>query len=495
MNSFWKKYWEEYRGWLILSGVFFLLLFFAFPVQSCRDFAVEKSIGDALQHGLNWGRQCLVGSVRYPLLPTLALWLCCRIAAIFGTSGELLLIRFCVFGCGMFVFRWYFHRKLYWKDLIGSIIVLCCICGLVRVMHFSFCIGVEAFLWTGFLYYLFCYYDSDESKKRLLNLVLAACFMGCLALCGGLILLSAGILLYIIQSLLQKEVRASEGARINFCLPFIYGLFLIFVLNWFVMGDAFYFVRAMIAWASSCSWVEIKNRMPSLSVLWQFGFAQYFIFLLLLWNKKTAFKGRVFIMLLVLLQLNDIFASLLGFDHGAMRGYPFFLAIGAISFLIKQKETWNSIPKRLLFVVLMILLMAQFLPIKGRTEQGGVGPLLHLENRQKLEAFVDQYWPDSRILLLGDRLPAEVQDYQEKRYLSRLDYQPHDILAQSDEEQLYLLLPPPSAGYYPAKNNALSDIYYYGAPWLLLEKVDSGGWQLLRVVPPPKGESKLEKML
>jgi hypothetical protein len=110
---------------------------------------------------------------------------------------------------------------------------------------------------------------------------------------------------------------------------------------------------------------------------------------------------------------------------------------------------------------------------------------------QELLDFIDQYWPDSRIILVGSRLPAIYPDPEAKRFVSKIDFNERDFLAQAAEEQLHILVPPPDGRFYPPQNSILADIHKNGRDWLFLEKVFPNDWQLWRSTIPPKGESKL----
>ena len=110
---------------------------------------------------------------------------------------------------------------------------------------------------------------------------------------------------------------------------------------------------------------------------------------------------------------------------------------------------------------------------------------------QELLDFIDQYWPDSRIILVGSRLPAIYPDPEAKRFVSKINFNEKDFLAQAAEEQLHILVPPPDGRFYPLQNSILADIHKNGRDWLFLEKVFPNDWQLWRSTIPPKGESKL----
>ena len=110
---------------------------------------------------------------------------------------------------------------------------------------------------------------------------------------------------------------------------------------------------------------------------------------------------------------------------------------------------------------------------------------------QEITEYIDEFWPLSRVMLYGLRLPIRYPDSKEKRFVARLDYQEADLLQQAQDEQLHILVPPPDGIFYPAKGHPLADIHENGRPWLLLEKT-WGGWQLWRVAIPPVHESKLD---
>ena len=116
----------------------------------------------------------------------------------------------------------------------------------------------------------------------------------------------------------------------------------------------------------------------------------------------------------------------------------------------------------------------------------------YLPSREEITAFIDQFWPQSRTMLYGLKLPAAYPDPLEKRFVARLDFQQDDLLKQETDEQLHILIPPPDGKYYPKDNSPLADIYANGRDWLILEKQWPSGCQLWRVVPPPDNESKLK---
>ena len=119
------------------------------------------------------------------------------------------------------------------------------------------------------------------------------------------------------------------------------------------------------------------------------------------------------------------------------------------------------------------------------------GQTMDAPSREELIEFIDKYWPDSRILVCGSRLPALYQDPGEKRFVAKLFFSEEDFIRQAQEEQLHILIPPPDGRFFPTHRSTLADIHKNGRDWLFLEKVFPNNWQLWRSTIPPKGESKL----
>jgi hypothetical protein len=114
--------------------------------------------------------------------------------------------------------------------------------------------------------------------------------------------------------------------------------------------------------------------------------------------------------------------------------------------------------------------------------------------REQIVGWIDRFWPQSRVLIYGVQGPAVYPDPAEKRFLGRVDFCEPLFLGQARDEQIHLLVPPCDGRFYPLSGVAMADIHRNGRPWLLLERVWPGGWQLWRCVLPPVTESKLRPL-
>ena len=95
------------RSWIwLLAMAVLIALRLAFPFRASDTMLAHSAVVDSLTTAHNWGRQALVGTFEYPLLPTLALLAARVLCAPFaGLDAGLLLVAVCQAWGAVYVFR------------------------------------------------------------------------------------------------------------------------------------------------------------------------------------------------------------------------------------------------------------------------------------------------------------------------------------------------------------------------------------------------------
>ncbi|MFA6931164.1 MAG: hypothetical protein WCT05_12630 [Lentisphaeria bacterium] len=472
--------------WLLAVTVFYFLL-----QRVTAAYGTHQAIAQSLLAGQNWGRQALVGSLEYPPLPTLLLLIFEGPLQILPLNGPRLLCALAQAFClsRILILLQTFGRR--WQLLILLLLPMFMVFFWQDVFLFNSADPgwLAAAVYVGF----FCSLSRWQHHQNLRHLIAAAWWLGLLSFCGA-----GGILLALVSlPVTLREIRRNLFSETQFrgiptimILPFLYGIVLLLVWNWLVMGDALFFLRdfwtragylQLTAFGDAAFTQLLFFYLLGILVLLISGFFSdqslasrllqpaflilplYFLFckdLQVHAAATAALSGLTVLLLYLLFSYNNFHTRISEFLAGS--GILAMTLCGFAAF------AWTEIPYR---------------DIPGK-----------IPSQESLSSYIDQFWPDSRIMLYGLPLACSYPDLQEKRFVARLDYQEQVFLKLAADEQMHLLLPPPDGRYYPAQQTVFSDLYANGRPWLLLEKQWPGGWQLWRCVIPPEGESKLESL-
>ena len=472
--------------WFMAVGFFYLML-----KEVSSAMLQHQVIAQAVLAGQNWGRQALVGSLEFPPLPTLLLLifegplktlpldgarLICALAQAFCLSRILKLLQT-------------FGKR--WQLLI--LIVLPVLMVILWQDVFLFTSAdpgwLAAALYAGF----FCSLSRWQHQQDLRYLVSAAFALGLLTLCGaGGILLALVSLLVVLHGVRRKlpSEETFRGLTTLLSLPVLYGLLLLLLWNWLVMNDALFFVRDF--WLrAGCLQLSAFGDAVHTQLLF-FYFLGVMVLLIAGFFSDQSLAARLLQPAFLFLPLFFLFCRDLQV-HPAGAGALSGLMIILFFLLFSYSHFHTGLSEMLAGAGILALTISGFAAF-SRNESPFREELREIPSREQMTSYIDQFWPDSRIMLYGLPLACRYPDPLEKRFVARLDYQEKDFLHQAADEQMHLLLPPPDGHFYPPQKTIYSDIYRYGRPWLLLEKQYPGGWQLWRCVIPPEGESKLDAL-
>ncbi len=480
------------RTWL----VFFLLAVLVrvlLPGGTSDTTLVHAKIVESLMAGHNWGRQALVGACEYPLLPTLSLLLASVLGRPLAVDGVRLLTA------------------------VAQVWTLCYLARFPRTLRARYCTGislgvamlfpeVREAMWTldpnwvtlvaaaSAVYHAERWLDGGLLRDGIVGAI--AC--GLLALAGIVPALFAATTLWAMCSICSPGGspgdRDREGVSLLIWAPFLYGVFLWLLWNWLLLDNMLFGLSGLWHWFTSSGGWETAARFgheimgssrPLLALsgvlllCWSVTRSRFVAYLLV--------AGAVVLTGRSLLQAVHVYAAggtLLGCLLSVIGGS--WIAAGIAENRLPWKET--AVPSCL--VVLTALLLAWSFPAQSLVREASFSR--GAPRRKDVTDYIDQFWPRSRVMLYGVRIPALYHDPTEERFVASIDYHEGLFIEKALEEQLHLLVPPPDGGFFPEDGYPFADIHRWGRSWLLLEKQWASGWQLWRCVIPPKGESRLE---
>ncbi len=477
----------------VLPAVFAVLLFLLYilPHQPTEAMEIHQAITGALRAGNNWGRQALVGNTDYPALQSLCLLVCEAVATPIRLNGPRLMCALAQAWMLTIFVRILLHTghlKLVWLPILLSA-VLPVIRDVLLSLDPNWIAAVPA---AEILYHLVLW----KETKNLRSMIVASACCGILCLCGLAGFLTGcatAILLYFIAKKdLAEQNSPTNGLRTLLWSTAAYSVFIWLLWNWLVMDDVFFGLRDLFARLPSISQKDFTLVLITpnpLSVIILLFLAPLAI-LCLKSDKKEA--SQCLIVQVIFLIAVAAFSRCIQVPATAVWPLAIVVILSTVT-LACICTLPHRVTRDATLASLVIIILASF-RIASSFTHGSIVSLApaNLPPREEITAFIDQFWPQSRTMLYGLKLPAAYPDPLEKRFVARLDFQQDDLLKQETDEQLHILIPPPDGKYYPKHNSPLADIYANGRDWLILEKQWPGGCQLWRVVPPPKNESKLK---
>ena len=476
-----------------LPAVFAVLvvLLYLLPHKPTEAMEIHQAITGALRAGNNWGRQALVGNTDYPALQSLCLLVCEAIATPVRLNGARLMCTLAQVWMLIYFIRLLLQAKRYHLVVFPFVIfmVLPFIRDDVIVLDPNWIAAVPA---AAIIYHLTLWRET----KNLRSLIVASAACGILCLCGitGLLVgcCTAIFLYFIAKHDLTEQGKPSAGMRTLLWSTAIYCIAIWLLWNWLVMDDILFGLRDLFARLSTLTRNGFSRNLLALSPVTLSLVA--FLFPLLILCMKSDFPAiaKCLIAQLVLLVLTSALSNCLQIPATGV--LPLATTVILATYSICCITTFKHPVSAQACMVTLILCFFVTFRAESLTKQpirvDNAGS--YLPPREEITAFIDQFWPQSRTMLYGLKLPAAYPDPIEKRFVARLDFQQDDLLKQETDEQLHILIPPPDGRYYPKDNSPLADIYANGRDWLILEKQWPSGCQLWRVVPPPENESKLK---
>jgi len=489
---------EEGTGWRApaLWASFLVALVVArlfLPFNATDVMMTHERIVDSLLKGQNWGRQALVGSTEFPPLATLGLLLARLASPLFRVDAGRLLVACSQAWAFCYLLRTAVHAKRSW-------LVAACVGGLIWTPDVR-----EAFLaldpnWIVAIPLCSATYHMAQWQRHvsLRDAVLCAVNCGLLAFASWIgIAFAFGMLAMLCHNLKRFPKMSDDdrgGVKLLLWTPFCYCLSLWLLWNWLIMGDMIFMLRR--PWEALQS--SDTDRMAA-GCLRALGLSSPVVAggcLVLVLCLGSPGAGAAMCLLSGALAVALARAVLVPVQVYAPAARLVALAVGLIGltapFLLLewQRNWWRML---IGLGLLGAAGAAASLTPPARCEDDGAYAVPS-PPAEAIGAWIDRFWPDSRVVVYGIRAPAIYHDPREKRFLAHLDFRKTVFLEQAADEQLHLLIPPPNGKFYARERGELSDIHRNGRPWLLLEKQWPSGWQLWRCVTPPAGESKLQEL-
>lgn len=478
------------RHRLCLGGLLllFAVVIYRLPHSGTEAMAVHKAIVDALVAGNNWGRQALVGSMDYPVLPSLFLLAAELLAKILRLDGERLLQAIAQTWSVGYLFRITLRRRGWLAAPLAIALAV-----ILPQLRNSFLLldpnWVTAVPLAAAFFHLMLWHE----ERGLRDLIMIGVHCGMLSLCGfGPALIGVGMLIVVyleirqINASQETAARKSAGLRSLLWAPFAYGAFLWLLWNWLVMDNMFFGLHD--AWLRA-DYVPIGDLCKHASKAFPLTLALLAPLMFLMLKSDQKMVARCLLPPVILIPIAAMTAAALGVPQTGL--IPLAAILMLAVFILVFLASFSAQPVRISAIVVCLLIAG----LSFWQSQPPAAPAVaeaQAPSRQEILDFIDQYWPESRTVLYGVKLPAVYPDPEEKRFVARLDYQEADFLEQAQDEQLHILVPPADGVYYPLVGSPLADIHANGKPWLLLEKQWPSQWQLWRCVIPAKNESRLD---
>lgn len=481
--------------WLwLLAFALLVVLRLVLPFRASDTMLAHSAVVDSLLNGHNWGRQALVATLEYPVLPTLALLLARVVATPFPFAGGHLLVALCQAWTILYALRLAATQRQRLVVLVGLVYV-----GAASDVLDAFATAdpnwVVAPLLGAVVYHLALWHRGRELRDA----VLAAANAGVLAFAGlpgialGLALL--GGMVHFVSQTARGSQEERNGLKWLIWTPFCYCVLLLFLWNWLIMDSPFFLlgqVGQALRGKHTADIIETVTNALGSELGW-FPLAAMLGAGLCLSPgrplRTTATALTVGLLAVVLARTLSVALSLYAPGSGIV------LSTGALGLMALslagtdwQGHRWRS---ALGLLVLLLGIVASHL-FPGRPLVVEASFADGAPPRAEIEAFADQQWPQSRVAVYGLRPPAIYHDPQEQRFVARVDFHEGVFLTQANDEIIHLLLPPDDDRYYPQGVSPFSSMTTDGRPWLLLERTWPSGWQLWRCVITPERHSKLE---
>lgn len=458
--------------------------------------SIHQSIVDSILAGNDWGRQALVGNLDNPFLPTVALLaanVVCRITG--GNPGLLLCAVSQAVVMTLFLRLAVMRRQWILAPLFLVLSVLIpFLRNLLLSLDPNWSSAVPA---AAAIFYLVRWEELDTLR----DLLLVAVCIGLFAFAGpGAIIIGfCTIPLLAEQYRLKKQGSWQEhrGIRTILWAPLLYCIAIWLLWNSLIFNDVFFGLR------DAAHRMSVKILQPKTSFDCVVFLPMIITLAILSLKGDRRQTAKCLLPACIVIPLVSYISARYGIGPAALGPLAYILVLSTVTLCFISSAPSRNVRFAWYAATTCTVVIACFFgtvaskyeisedPDKKQEETFKPGEIADAPNAQEIIDFIDQYWPNSRVILVGSRLPALYPDPEAKRFVSKLNFSEQDFLAQAENEQMHLLIPPPDGRFYPIQNSVLSDIYKNGRDWLFLEKVFPNDWQLWRSTVPPKGESKI----
>ncbi|MCK5804535.1 MAG: hypothetical protein KAI66_16980 [Lentisphaeria bacterium] len=479
-----------FLGWIVL-GAFILPKFVIVPTDTL---SVHSAVVDSLLAGQNWGRQALVGSLQYPLLPTTMLLLARLIASPFGGDGSALLVGLSQAWVLSYVVRLAREGKgTLLPRTIATVAVFLVFPGVLDCIRLLDPTWAAAVPLASALYHAYCWHQRQELRDALVTAI--SC--GLLVFCGLAFAAAAIAILAVMTRHVPRVSRVQQseqgGVRTLLWAPLAYCAFLWALWNWLVLGNPFFALRPVLLSLHACSGTQFSAELAS--AFSELGLGLVGGALICGLSIAASARGAGMCILMPLLLVSAVRLLCRSAGVHAAGGTLLTACLGGLAFSFCMQQVWTRDPKRfatLIAVFVATILAGRMYPPLDGARDGAFRS--NAPEKTEVVELMDRHWPRARVLVCGIRAPALFHDPAEKRFLARADFHEALFLTQAEDEVMHLLVPPDNGNFYPRSIGHFSRLHGEGKPWLILEKQWSSGWQLWRCVIAPTGESKLDDL-
>ena len=462
----------------------------------CLQLSIHQSIVDSILAGNDWGRQALIGNLDNPFLPTVALLAVNVICRIFGGDPGLLLCSISQAITIAFILRLTFSRGK-WQLAFVSIILAVAVPFLRNLLFILDPNWFSAVPAIAAVYYLIRW----QELRNLRDLLIVAISIGLLAFAGPGAILIAFCFIAVMAEQYRLKMGGTwqdhRGIRTILWGPLLYCIAIWLLWNSLIFNDVLFGVR------DAAHRMTVKILHPTMPFNCLVFLPMSVTLAILSINSSHKWTTRCLLPACVIIPIIAFVSARYGIGPAGLGPLTFGLFLSTISIALFAYIPIKNVRYATYAAAVCTILVACFFGNINQTVEISKDPEKQEEEAylpteaadappaQELLDFIDRYWPDSRIILVGSRLPAIYPDPEAKRFVSKINFNEKDFLAQAKDEQLHLLVPPPDGRFYPIQNSILADIHKNGRDWLFLEKVFPNDWQLWRSTIPPTGESKL----
>jgi len=454
--------------------------------------AVHAAVAGSAAAGQAWGRQGLIGSQEFPMLPTLALLFAqsvlgltpetaCRAATAVAQAWTL---------CYLLRLTPRMSRRFLALLLLAPAVLPAP--PLRPAVMAADAAWIAAVPMAAGIFHA----EKWRSHQDIRDLVLTAANAALLVFAGPVGIAAAVGLAGAVGWALHR--LPSEKRRGNVFLlwtPLVYAFSVLLLLNWLILADPFFSVRPIIQRIGFGGGLP-PRRLGDLFFAFLpaplIGACLVIVLFRTLHRRApnppgtgAAAAAACAATVLLILSAKGVFAS---------SGLPLVATgtAGAVVLAVGTLPTLYAAPVPAALVVWGVT--AACGALQPASMPPGAVFFRNMPKRDELLRAVDRHWPEARILLFGMRIPSRYPDPVSRRFLPRLDLHVDDVLNRARSEVLYLLTPPPETDF-PDIDPAFADLARHGRPWLFLEHRWPSGWRLWRVALQPDRMSPIEKIL
>lgn len=476
--------WLRALAWTaFLAALFILRLHLPFTQHEAGT--MHLRIIESLLAGQDWGRQALVGSIEFPPLPTLSLFLTRAISSVIPLSGLQLLVTVAE------IWSLYFLIRIP-QTLTGRVTIAAIVATLVFFNDFIRATILAADpAWISIVplacitYYIFewCRHDSLRGLVIIGSTTAVTAFAGPLCFIAGL-LVCLGVSIRVSLLKHRQHPHYIQGAHLLLWAPLCYAVVLVFLGNWLILNDPVFFLRAPFAAFSAGLQDSILPLISEVPVQTPLVVISACLVLIVSFKKRIAAPVIIIAVTLLTVLISHFLFINTNIYSPAASALIIALSLSALITPFAHADFCAERKRKIFALVIVVATITAGIVQKTPNDLPQVSLALpNAPSQEQVLKAVDRHTPESRIFIHGIKAAAAYPDLEERRFIRRLDFKEEHLRWYAEQEEyLYFLLPPANGVFYPRANDVRTDVYYRGREWLFLEKVWPGGWQLWRIL-------------